>query len=210
MSYAFRMYFKEVKDKAEAFDVALNVTNNCLKSADEYIRKVLETTPYIEADTKDKKKNLLNSLFTFQFTYWKSNGENLLGMICAFGESVLPDSVTSLFDTYVDFQNQTDQNYSWDSWSDKISIFYCLKKVFMTAEAEFIASELEKKEQDVAEDLEYYRKMAMYDIVFRTLHLIEWLCDEDDESFTRFAMSSLSSMEKELDAWKTLQRVMNK
>ena len=130
-------------------------------------------------------------------------------MSCAFGESVLPDTVTSLFDTYVDFQDQTDQNYSWDSWNDKISLFYCLKKVFMTAEAEFIASELEKKEQDVMEDLEYYRKTAMYDIVFRTLHLKEWLYDKNDKSFTRFAMSSIASMDRELDAWKTLQKVMN-
>lgn len=204
MSYSFRLYFKQVQNKAEAYDLAVKACETAYKCAEEFILKTKKYTPFVELNTIEQKQNFINKIFTLRFTYW--DDQKLLGLLRSLDENTLPHDVTAMFDTYVDFQNSGDQDYEWEEWNDKINLFRFCKSIFQTANTRLLACENNDTEEQMSKDIDYYRKVTMYDKVFETLNLSKWLYDEDEtELFTRFALTPVTSLHRDIELRKILQ-----
>lgn len=140
MSYGFNLYFKQVKNKSEAFDIALKFTNACFENSKEYLEDLTYFIPSQKCMSEKKLTEMLNEhpnakdivwkyskaldsaddnwlyrIFNFQFIYWEK--EKLLAVL---GES-FPKKATDLMDISFYFQNSTDQDYELSSYGKKIN-----------------------------------------------------------------------------------------
>ena len=200
MSYEFGMFFKQCKDFNDAMSIANQFVSVCRDKANEMfdIEKY-----YIPSISRRKEGNELTneywlfSLFNFRFIYWKEY--NLLG-ICG---DRYPEAAMELFDTHHDFQNSCDQNYDFESWSDKIDVFTELKSMVLSlSDSEFcdifIKEDNYYTEDDrerIMKDISYYKKSYLYEKIYSTLALEAWLYGNNDSSFSRITLNAIDSTE---------------
>lgn len=204
MSYGFGILFKQVNSKAEAMEFALKVTNSVRENALEMLEKAKYFIPshvnFCEPENKEADKEWLYSCFTNCFTYWPKY--QLLGMF----ETSIPYATRDMFDACISFQNSTDQDYDYEDWKgiscfEKIceSVQSMTKEELLTVSASYWNSDLEDEQEmeelrkEILRDEEYYRKSAVYRIIFNELDLDTWMDDEaESESFIRFNLCAIN------------------
>lgn len=219
MSYAFGMFFKECKDKEDAYDTARKVTELCLEHGEAVIEHAKYYIPSFrlnkEAATIGRwidaaNRGWLYSLMALNFVYWEEY--HLLGM----SGYNYPKAMTELFDTHQTFQNSSDQNYEFDTWNDKITIFSKLKEKCQAISAEEILKYYLNNNQDwytkaeIEENLDYYRKSTMYKMVMDVLDLDDWLYGCKNENFFRFSMNAITCQEDEFKMCLELEKIIEK
>lgn len=196
MSYSFGMYFKQCDNK-QAMETAINISKEFLNFDEEIILKNSYCMPSIVNNKLNNEADeyWLYSLFTYNFVYWPE--QNILGV----SGYDFPKEISKLFDCHVCFQNSTDQDYSFNTWSDSIILFKNLKEKYIRAnvfDLLNIQSELNLNytEEELNSDIDYYRKSFMYKNVMIELNLDGWLYNREGSNFFPFALCSLDSMHK--------------
>ena len=197
MSYEFSLLFKQVENEAEAFEFARNITQIAYFNAYDIIKMQLWKRPSEHYRDASMQTDLfwVQSLFNFRFVYWKK--EKLLGLF----DTGYPDVVVNCFDCNQFFQNATDQNYDFDSWSDKIDLFKKTKSICLNLSKEGLSEAWMScgyetdDECDVFSD-EYKLQVLMYKYIYRDLCLDSWEDDCASDVFFKFAMSSITSGQK--------------
>lgn len=207
MSYSFGMYFKQVGDRADAFDFALKVSKLHYKNAKQVIHTERYYIPSIHTICDNRitaDRCWLNEIFSLRFVYWEKYG--LLGL----SGFDYPDDVEKMFDCHIHFQNSCDQDYSFDTWSPKIDLFQeNLPKYVSMSEADLmdkIDKDLDYTEEEIKDMADYYRRSAFYTFVYDELHLNNWLWDHEDDFFLRFSFNSLDSIEKKNLAYRFVMK----
>ena len=211
MSYSFGMFFKQVKDKNEAFAIALQASNLYYKNAKEVLNNERYYIPSVrdDSDQRSADRFWLNEVFTLGFVYWDKH--KLLGL----SGYNYPKEVTDLFDCHVTFQNSCDQDYDFDTWDHKINLFREYKVRYQSMpenELKFhLGSDYEDEDLNEREGmLDYYRRSLFYSFIYDELHLNNWLWDHEDRTFERFAINSLNSSEKKMEAYRFLRAEVKK
>lgn len=217
MSYSFGMFFKQCENKEEAYETARKVTGLCLDHSKEIIENSKYYIPSIRLGGSEKEarryahsanQGWLYSLINMRFVYWEEY--RLLGFV---GYNY-PKEIKVLFDTHQTFQNGTDQNYEFDEWDDKICIFSELKEKCQNMSAkeilEYYLSNNEDwyTEEEIEEDLDYYRKSTLYNMVMDALDLDDWLYGRESEKFFRFTMNAINCQEDEFKVWLELEKIL--
>lgn len=209
MSYSFGMFFKEVNENEilslfdEACEIMMNNSTEVLESQKYYI-------PSVRSDKMNEyvDEYWLDTIFSLRFVYWKE--QNLLGL----SGYDYPKEMRDLFDCHVSFQNSCDQDYEYDTWSDKISFFKQQKEKCIDATVEEILG-LYKKEgkdwytkEEVQENLEYHQKSVLYNIIFKNLALNDWLYGRNNTCFKRYAINAIDCMEKKYEMQRKLKTLI--
>lgn len=202
MSYWFQMYFKQISSATEAIKEATRIVENlCLtkkkegekiSTAEHIMRLYKNDIPSVVAgkinDAADEY--WLGCLFSRDFVYWEKY--HLFG--CLAGRY---DEEKEYFNEAVCFQDSSDQNYDFQNWSDKIDIFAESRKTFETITAHdlwCIAGEKEGyRQEELEEDMDYYRKVFLYQNIWEKLALQDWLYERDNEAFVRMRVVGFSS-----------------
>jgi hypothetical protein len=196
MSYYARIYFKKVKSMEDGIKT-LNAFIKEYSSIDN-MKKVIEENRYdlyryiytagVEIDITEPYKcinifkHLLQPLLIFKAMYYPQY--NLLGL-CFYDSQNIIDKY---FDGLIEFQNSCDQDYEYDTWN-------ILGEYFINKTNEFKDMPLEKvlelnKHLSIEEDgmdyllktLDYHRRSTMYDFVWDTLDLYDWLYYKESKS----------------------------
>ena len=183
MSYWFRMHFAEVEEKL-LLDFCIKLSRACVEEADEIIMDnahyipsiqhsfgLLEESEYRE-NWREADRNWLYNLFSNKFVYWPDKG--LVGVVgnlpSKIGKYLVEDLVT------IEFQNSTDQNYDYEYWYG-INYFEEITELLKTGTTEWTLSYLNEGKvacytlEDITEDIEYYRKSAIYNSIYHSLDL---------------------------------------
>lgn len=211
MSYGFEMMFKQCVSKEEAFNIALSTTNEYFNQAKKVIQENIYYFPSIQRGGNSEYKLadewFLVKLFSLNFVWWED--KKLLGL------SNDSNLFKPFFDTSFYFQNSTDQDYALSEWDETICVFKKMKtKVQKATEDELFEIGKEYNDwftlEDIQEDVEYYRKTLLYDIIYNELRLNSWLYDKEDKEFEQFTLCGINSMEKRLKANTILEEVKKK
>lgn len=236
MSYGFNLYFKQVKNKKEAFDIALKFVNICFNYSKEYLdnftyhipskRTISEKklTEMLEDHPKTKDivwrfgkaldmadDNWLYEIFNFRFVYWEK--EKLLAVL---GEK-FPQEAKDLMDVSIYFQNSTDQNYELSEWGTKIKVFNKIIRKFRRISKQKLLKITKERcdwldesdDERILKNCEYYKLTAIYDGIYETLHLNNWLWDNEDDYFIRFSLCAIDSIEKKYKVLGELNMIKN-
>ncbi|WP_097006703.1 hypothetical protein [Lacrimispora amygdalina] len=219
MSYWFRMHFAEVEEK-QFLDFCIKLNRACIEEADEIIMDnahyipsiqhsfgLLEESEYRE-NWREADRNWLYNLFSNKFVYWPDKG--LVGAVGNFPSKIEKDLVT------IEFQNSTDQNYDYEYWSG-ISYFEEITKLLKTGTTECILSHLNKGSvsaacytlEEITEDIDYYKKSAVYNSIYNSLDLDNWLWNKKGD-FRSFSIQAINSSEEHFQLTRKLEIVRKK
>lgn len=190
MSYSATISFKKIKPE-EIFDFFLKIKEEVKKNYEEIAEDNFIYSPY----AKDKKSyandeyniKLFNDCGdwvkrAFSYRYFYNKELELLGI---YG---LPDSLKSMFDDTLGFQNSCDQDYDFEYW-DKIEPFKVIADKWKAMTPEQVYEKYSKteysgytKEQFLLGDggyrPAYYAKTLCYEEIWET-YLKKTLFDED-------------------------------
>ena len=204
MSYSFMMSFCEVKNKAEAFDKALAYIKQYQthKGMSALINN--RTFPLLQQARTNSfaYDQALYAAFTFRFVYFPKH--YILGLVGDFNDF----SATSVY-----FQNSTDQDYDYEEWNG-ISLFEKLAEEAKQFSPDQIAQYFpEASNKEIQENLEYWRRSCLYQIIYEELHLGKWLYrdykeNEQDDTIVTFDLFALNSAEKFVNAGAILRNKM--
>ena len=211
MSYSFGMFFKEIEEK----DILSLFSKACeimIKNSQEHLEKQVYYIPSLRSNKMNEyvDKYWLDTAFSLHFVYWKS--KKLLGL----SGYNYPKEFEDLFDCHVTFQNSCDSDYDYDVWNDKISFFKEMKEQYKNISADEILKNYQLKgedwytKEDIQEDLKYYQKSLLYDLIFDELYLNDWLYGYNNPNFTRFCINPIDCIEKKFDIEKQLADLKNK
>ena len=189
MSYYARIYFKKV----ESMEEAISTLNNFIKdySSIDNMKKVVENNRhYLYRDINNigfklsedvwwesipLLRGLFQSLLVFKAMYYPQY--KLLGL-CFYDSQGIIDKY---FDGLIEFQNSCDQDYDYDTWNTLGEYFINKANEFKTMPLEGVLESNKHLSIDVdgmdylLETLDYHRRSAMYDFVWNTLDLDDWL-----------------------------------
>ena len=197
MSYSCVISFKKIKAE-DISDIFIKMKKAIKDNLDIIAEENFYYSPiYREltlSDLKDEtdNKTLYKKLFTAQedwvkriFTYrWFYIKEHqLLGV---FG---LPNSLCSLFDSTIYFQNSTDQNYDFSEWDD-VDLFRSIADKYRNLDLDGVAEICDwysKEELQEADRLDYMRKTLCYKEIWDT-----YLDDKLYDNFKGIYISLLS------------------
>ena len=221
MSYRFNMLFKQVNSKEEAYDFAIKTTKLLYKNMEDYILDNKYCIPSISSLVDDDKiekaleeadKYWLSELFSLNFTYWEEY--KLLGLLGWNYSS----TIKNLYDAQIYFQNSCDQDYEYEEWGTNVDIF---NKIITEVKNEnnldtlvkicFPCGYNEYDLEDLESDIVYYKKTAVYELIFDKLHLDDWICHREDDNnkyFTYFSFQALDCMEKHIKANRFLKGIV--
>ena len=206
MSYGFNMVFAKVEPNnlGKAMAYAHDFVKDSMAHA---VKMLIENeifVPSIKFDTycsNDSNKiawnmaddNWLYNLFSFNFVYWNDIG--LLG--CRIAEE---NSSKDFFPLSVYFQDGSDQNYDFEEWSGG-EIPYFMKKIDAAKNAtlEDVKPFFEWYDDDMLSLRDdYIRKSYLYKLIFKELHLDDWLYGRQG-NFERFTLNGIETSEQFLD-----------
>lgn len=190
MSYYARIYFKKV----ESMEDGIKLLNTFIKdySTIDNIKKVLEDNRYylyrdiynseLKLDKKDPYKyitilrHLFQPLLTFKAMYYPEY--KLIG-ICFYDTT---NTINKYFDNFIEFQNSCDQDYDYNTWDILGDFFINKAKEFETLSVDELIKTSKYFLEDYNDDKEYFlkhidyhRRSAMYNFVWDTLDLDNWL-----------------------------------
>lgn len=199
MSYYLDMGFVNVKDKIDAINIAMEFCNKVKKDYKEMLDIQKYYIPEIRMGEKHRCANMywLYGAFTFNFVYWDEF--KLLGIKgCGF-----PGETRKMFDIYIPFQNGTDQDYEFEEWGNSINIFNEIVEKFKKADTTLIKDTIIKKwgswEEEMNEDIEYYRRTSVYEEICQRLDFYQ-LLDDNDGNFERFSICAINTQSELMDA----------
>ena len=204
MSYAFNMFFTECRQE-DVMDKCLMTVENIMANAKEYMKDNSFFMPYNKFDLEGMRYKhaftdaYLYRLFNFRFVYWPEH--KLLGF--SHFEGNIKDLIKEQFPMCIYFQNSCDQDYEHATWNG-ISLFEEYVERAKTMSAQEIVSNSDgyysdRDVEDIEEDIEYYRRAIVYRMIFNDLNLNDWLYGRENDSFKRFAINGINSMERLLD-----------
>lgn len=221
MSYRFNMFFKQVNNKEEAYDLAIKTTKLMYKNMAEYILdnkyyipsiKSLVNDDITEKVLEETDRYWLLELFSLNFTYWEEY--KLLGLL---GWNY-PNPIKDLYNVGICFQNSCDQDYDYEEWGTDINLF---SEVITEIKDENNLDKLIKicfpcgyskyDLEDLESDIDYYKKTAIYNLIFDKLHLNDWIYHREDDNnkyFTHFYLQALDCMEKHIKANRFLKGIV--
>ena len=206
MSYYFNMGFKDVK-KEELLGLIDETVKEFRENAKEIIKENLIYAPSqmhgnirdredYSTSWKDADRYWLHVLFKIRFVYWEEY--DLIGVQGCLPEN-LKDKLTNIL-----FQNGADQDYSYDTW-DGISYFEKVRDEIKNVDKKyFIQDHMEEDEED---EEEYQRKSSIYEKIFDTLELEEWLYGKEG-TFKEYAVEVIANQRQMQDAYITLQSLL--
>ena len=198
MSYWFKMHFKEIKE-TDVLDYCIQLANGCKQNSEEILKKNIFYIPSIRFDMdilldkseyrrtwQEADRNWLYILFSIKFVYWAD--KKLLGIV-----GNIPESVERSLKT-IEFQNSADQDYEYECWQG-INYFNKIVRIFRNADAGSIAAQSEYSKEDIIEDIDYYRKSAIYKEIYDSLELDFWLYNEPG-NFKVFSIQAINNTEE--------------
>lgn len=206
MSYSFTMSFCEVKNKTEAFDKALAYIKQY--QTHKGMSALINNRTFPLLTTQAARNNsfaydqALYVTFTFRFVYFPKH--KILGLVGEFDDF----SATSVY-----FQNSTDQDYDYEEWNG-ISLFEKLaKEVKQFSPDQIVRFFPELPDAEIRENLEYWRRTCLYQMIYEGLHLNKWLYRDykenaQDDTFITFDLFALNSPEKFANAGAILRNKM--
>ena len=216
MSYRFGMCFKNVKNKIEMYDFALEFTKKIYENAEEFINLNKYYIPthnkYIFGEKayefNDVDRFWLYNLFNVRFIYWEEY--NLLGII---GDNY-PKVCLNMIDEKVYFQNSCDQDYEYEEWGNSITFFNnIIEKAKQETPTNLIKefNEVYKNYtlKEIEEDIDYFRKSFVYQTIFHQLDLGNWLYDKEG-NFKTFAFSAIENQKQLLTLSRLTRIILNK
>lgn len=198
MSYSFEMSFRQCESFDEAMRVAIRFTKSCKDNYEEMLNLHKYYIPSHRSDKYDKEHDnyWLYDLFNIQFVWWQE--WNLLAVI----GTVYPKESMQQFPFTVYFQNSTDQDYDFDNWSDKITVFQKTKAAILQKSLEEIYQKyvIEKERdwielEELNQNPEYYQKSLLYDEIFEKLDLNSWLYGRESSVYERITLNAIDSAE---------------
>lgn len=192
MSYYLDMGFTTVKDRYDALEKANQFAKLCGKNYKEMLDLERNYIPSIRlGDSKEPANEYwVYGVFTFNFVYFEKY--NILGIKgCTF-----PEEARKMFDVYIPFQNGTDQNYDFEEWGTTIPLFNEIVEYFKNATDEEIKETVLKRysswDDEMEENIEYYRKSCVYEDVCNKLDFFSFLYDKEGE-FERFSICGINT-----------------
>lgn len=193
MSYYLDMGFTTVKDRYDALEKANQFAKLCGKNYKEMLDLEKNYIPSIRLGESKEPANeyWVYGVFTFNFVYFEKH--NILGIKgCTF-----PEEARKMFDVYIPFQNGTDQNYDFEEWGTTIPLFNEIVEHFKNATDEEIKETVLKTystwDEEMDENLEYYRKTCVYQEVCDKLDFFNFLYDKEGE-FERFSICGINTI----------------
>ena len=199
MSYSFGMYFKQLNKEDNIVSILELISKRLYENRGEYIEENRSFIPSFKGLIMDESKKeadeyWLFSLFNISCVYWKEY--NLLG-VCGYDYECLVD----IFPTHIEFQNSCDQDYDYEDWGNLIDIFNQKRDFVKNCNVDDILKILNKKsnyysKEEILEDLEYFKRTALYEEIFSLLDLNNWLYDNSSNKFNRLYVNALNSYEK--------------
>lgn len=204
MSYSFGMYFKQLNKEDDIVSILELISKRLYENRGEYIEENRSFIPsfkglILDESKKEADEYWLFSLFNISCVYWKEY--NLLG-VSGYDYECLVD----IFPTHIGFQNSCDQDYDYEEWGDLIDIFNQKRDFIKNCNVDDILNIMNNKYKDshyskeeILEDLEYYKKTALYEEIFNLLDLDNWLYDKPSDKFNRIYINALNSYERWLN-----------
>lgn len=194
------MFFRETNE-AEILSLFHKASEIMIDNKNEVLEKSKYYIPSIRSNKMNKyvDEYWVDTIFSLKYVYWKEKG--LLGL----SGYTFPQELTNLFDCHVEFQNSCDQDYDFDSWSDKISFFKqckdaCIDKSATDIMQIYHADNCDWYSKDEIErELDYHRKTALYNMIFTGLDLDAWLYGRKSEDFVRYSINAIDCIEKKRD-----------
>ena len=184
MSYYANMYFKKVESMEEALTIANNFmlefcTEENLKTfVDDFVYdliiKIRRENISISQSSFYKHNefyaNLWQSLLIYKFLYYP---KHKLLALCTH-----PSTLTKkFFNCRIGFQNSTDQDYEYETWIPLGDFFKNKVEEFKTMSNKDLLKYSPYLDEDDLRDsyMDYHRKSAMYNFVWKELDLDNWL-----------------------------------
>lgn len=135
----------------------------------------------------------LYKLFTINFVYWPE--KELLGIIGNLSANTMKDV------THVHFQNSFSRSYDYDVWNG-INHFEKIISEIRAMEPDEVYKNLNSDhewytKEEIAENLEYYKKTLGYDTIYDDLQLNKWLYNEAGD-FQVFSFQAFTSPEESI------------
>lgn len=206
MSYQFTMNFKKIP-KDQLFDFCTNLAELYYQQAEEIITNNIYYNPTNQRKFNSVQQRIvdklwLTRLFNISLVYWAD--EELLGM----HGDVITDEIKKQFATQLDFQNVADQNYDYDYWSGIDCFEKTVEQIKNMSVEQFMATDENNNYEydDVREDFDYWQKTRVYDTIFNTLNLNNWLYDEPG-NFKRFAVNAITDEKRPIELYKLLKKI---
>lgn len=199
MSYSFDFNFKEVPNE-DLLKVCKEVAATSLKYSEEIIWRNRAKIPSVVEEAVSyspffKKIDLcwLYKLFTINFVYWPE--KELLGIIGNLSANTMKDV------THVHFQNSFSRSYDYDVWNG-INHFEKIISEIRAMEPDEVYKNLNSDhewytKEEIAENLEYYKKTLGYDTIYDDLQLNKWLYNEAGD-FQVFSFQAFTSPEESI------------
>ena len=201
MSYNFEMSFKEI-EKENVLDFIMYLTKELLENSYEIMNSNLyyfptsrvakDCIPYNNYifEYKENDRNWLYKLFTVRLLYWRD--KNLIGI-----QGELPKKTKEKLKT-ICFQNSSDQDYDYDTWSGINYFENIVNEVKLYNENDVkILTDFEF--DDFNDDaVEYCKKSLIYEKIYNDLELDEWLyrADEHNGNFDLFSVNPIVSYDQ--------------
>ena len=189
------IYFKQLKYDGELVDFIETFENKLEKE----VISLLNGCYFDVIENKD----LYGELVFFRSTncklfYWKEH--KLVGVV----KDLYKLDTTSLIDCAIEFQDNTDADYDLDIWSDSIDLFRHIKYDTVKRVSEEILREL----YDLCdnEDVDYYRRTFMYDLILKKLEIDKYMLDKE----VKFKIIGLSLNSSSYEKMKIIARIKKK
>lgn len=173
MSYSCCISFKKIpaEDIQEFFVV---MKNKVKETSDEIAKQNFHYSPASRAlnsknlsswgdcpeKDKSEQENWVSKIFCYRWFYLKEQKT-----LCIFG---IPDSLYNLFDTTIYFQNSTDQDYDFDTWSELEFLAPIVEKCKTLTPEQINEIEGDEDPKYYIDHLDYYRKSLCYQEIWGT------------------------------------------
>lgn len=188
MSYRANIYLKQFNNEGNAVVFANKVSDVIMS----YSKELLKSNLFSVKD--NQYPYWLYAFYNFKFVYFKEF--NVLGLIGDYGI----EEVSDMFDTNFYFQNSCDQDYDYELWNDKIFVFKELKEKIKSLSDIELANEMindkstyynESDREDIINDIDYYRKLYLYEVITNNLGVIDFIYDKESDKYNVFVINGI-------------------
>lgn len=198
MSYSFKINFTEI-NKKDLLDFCREIATTSLKNSEEIIWNNRENIPSVEEYAviytpffRKADLNWLYKLFTINFIYWPE--KELLGIVGPIPIDTIKKTSS------IHFQSSFQRDYSYDIWKG-IKCFEMIVDEIKNMDSEEVHTRLNASDhewytkEEVDGNLEYYRKILVYDTIYNNLQLSKWMYNERG-NFQTFSFQSITCSEE--------------
>ena len=198
MSYSFGMLFKQVENRYDAINFALDFVKTCDNNAEKMIDLEKYYIPTYSEHIIGKEAYQFNAvdrywlyeIFNIRFIFWEKY--NILGIV----GTTYPEECLEKIDANIYFQNSSDQNYEFEEWGTNILLFNELVSKYKEETAENLLKENNNYDlEEIKNDIDYFRKDCLYSAIMKILDLDSWLYKKEGD-FELFNFNAINGMDK--------------